>query len=113
MLLGSWSVPSAHAQSPGDATFLATLGELRDAAFTDKEAIVERLSKTGHTSIRAVLTAFLEDRLYFRSSDQKIVIVKSTEGDPATLDLIDPQSLKAIGSAPADTLTKIGTNNRL
>jgi len=113
LLLGLWSVPPGYAQSPDDAAFLASLGELREAAFADKETIVERLSKTGHPSVRAVLTAFLEDRLYFRNEDQRVVIVKITEGNPPVLDLIDPQSLKAAGSAPADSLTKIGTNNRL
>jgi urea transport system permease protein len=113
LLLGLWSVHPALAQSPGDAAFLASLGELREAAFTDKEAIVERLSKTSHSSVGAVLTAFMEDRLYFRNDDKKVVIVKSTEGAPPVLDLIDPQSLKPAGTAPADSLTKIGTNNRL
>ena len=89
--------------------FLSTLGELREATYSDKAAIVERLSQSGHPSVRAVLTALLEDRLYFRNSDQKVFIVKSADGDP--LDLIDPLSLKSAGSAPADSLTKIGTNN--
>jgi urea transport system permease protein len=100
-----------QAQSPKDAGFLSTLGELREATYSDKANIVERLSQTGHPSIRAVLTAFLEDRLYFRNADQKVVIVRSAEGDP--LNLIDPVSLKDAGSAPADSLTKIGTNNAL
>jgi len=113
LLLGLWSVSSGHAQSPGEASFLSTLGELREAAFADKEVIVERLSKSGHPSVRAVLTAFMEDRLYFRNEDQKILIVKTTEGNPPALDLIDPQSLKAAGSVPADSLTRIGTNNHL
>src|SRR5262249_45800662 len=77
------------------------------------EAIVDRLSRAGHPSVRAVLTAFLEDRLYFRNSDQKVFIVKSTEGNPPSLDLIDPQSLKPAGAAPADSLSNISTNNRL
>ena len=105
----------AHAQSPPpsgtDATFLATLGELREASYSDKASIVERLSQGGHASVRAVLTAFLEDRLYFSNNDQKVFIVKAAEGDP--LNLIDPVSLKDSGSAPADSLTKIGTNNGL
>ena len=113
LLLGLWSIPPAYAQSPGDAAFLAVLGDLREAAFADKEITVERLSRTGHPGVASVLTAFLEDRLYFRNDDQKIVIVKSTEGDPPELELIDPQSLKPAGSAPADNLTKIGTNNHL
>ena len=33
--------------------------------------------------------------------------------DSTTLDLIDPITLKAAGSAPVDNLTKIGTNNHL
>ncbi len=61
--------------------------------------------------MRAVLTALLEDRLYFRNSDQKVFVVKTADADP--LDLIDPLSLKDAGSAPADGMTKIGTNNAL
>jgi urea transport system permease protein len=111
LLLALWSVVPAHAQSSNDPTFLSTLGELREASYADKASIVERLSQGGHPSIRSVLTAFLDDRLYFRNADQKVFIAKSAEGDP--LDLIDPLSLKDAGSAPADSLTKIGTNNGL
>jgi urea transport system permease protein len=111
LLLALWGIVPVHAQSQNDATFLSTLGELREATYSDKASIVERLSQGGHPSVRAVLTALLEDRLYFRNNDQKIFIVKSAEGDP--LHLIDPLSLKDAGSAPADSLTKIGTNNGL
>jgi len=111
LLLALWGGVPVHAQSPNDANFLATLGELREATYSDKANIVERLSQAGHPSVRAALTAFLEDRLYFRNNDQKVFLVKSAEGDP--LNLIDPLSLKSAGSAPADSLTKIGTNNAL
>jgi len=110
LLLTLWGVP-AYAQSPKDASFLSTLGELREAGYSDKAAIAERLSQTGHSSVRTVLTALMEDRLYFRNSDQKIFIVKSADADP--LNLIDPLSWKNAGSASADNLTKIGTNNGL
>jgi urea transport system permease protein len=117
LLLVLWGVPSAHAQSPTDASFLSILGELREASFPDKEAIIDRLSQTNHPSVRVVLTAFMEDRLFYRTAekpeDQKIVIVKTTEGDPAVLDLIDPLTLKAAGTAPMDSLTSINTNNHL
>src|ERR1700679_3275513 len=89
-----------HAQSPNDAAFLSILGELREAGYSDKATIAERLSQTGHPSVRAVLTAFLEDRLYFRNSSQKVFIVKTADEDP--LKLIDPLTLKNAGSAPAD-----------
>src|SRR5450631_3762065 len=100
LLLAVCCVGLAHAQSPSDTSFLSTLGELREASFPDKEAIIDRLTQTGHPSIRMVLTAFQEDRLFFRNDDQKIVIAKSVEGNPPVLDLIDPVSLKAAGTAP-------------
>ena len=111
-LLALWGVP-VFGQSADDSAFLATISELREADFPDKEAIVERLTQSAHLSTRVVLTAFLEDRLYFRNDDQKVVVVKSVENEPANLDLIDPVSLKDAGAIPADQVTKIGTNNRL
>ena len=100
-----------RAQSPKDAAFLDTLGQLRDASYSDKQTIVEKLGQSGHPNTRAVLTALLEERLYYRNSDQKIFIAKMADADP--LNLIDPLSLKDAGSASADSLTQIGTNNAL
>ncbi len=100
-----------NAQSAADATFLSTLGELREATYSDKEAIVERLGKTDHPSVRAVLTALLEGRLYYRTSDQQVFMVKMADTDP--FNLIDPVTLKDAGTATADSLTQIGTNNGL
>jgi len=108
---GGFATPT-FAQSP-DAPFSAMLGELREAGYADKEAIVDRLGQSGHSSTRAVLTAFLEDRLYFRASDQRVFIVKSNDDALTSLDLIDPVSLAPVGAAPRDDLTRIGTNNRL
>ncbi len=110
-LLTLGAVLPLPAQSPADASFLSTLGELREATYSDKENIVERLSQGRHPSVHAALTALLEDRLYFRSQDQKVFIVKAADADP--LALVDPLSLKDAGSAPADGFTKIGTNNGL
>ena len=62
---------------------------------------------------RAVLTAFLEDRLYFRNNDQKIFIAKPGAEDAPTLSLIDPLTLKSAGSASADDLSRIVANNHL
>jgi len=106
------SAPHALAQSR-DEGFLAALGELREASFPDKERIVERLSQSGHPSTRAVLTAFLEDRLAFRAADQKVFILKPVDDALASVELVDPVSLKDDGSGVRDDLTRIGTNNRL
>ncbi len=103
-----------RAQSPGDANFLTQLGNLRDATYSDKEKIIEDLAASGYRNLRPVLRAMLEDRLYFRNSDQKVFLVKSAaQGDSTALDLIDPVTLKSAGSAAIDNLTEIGINNHL
>jgi urea transport system permease protein len=113
LLLASRSVSPGYAQSPSDTTFLATLGELRNATFDEKDKIVERLAGGGHPNAAAVLTALMEDRLYFRNQDQKIFLIKPGGEDSSTLDLIDPLTLKGAGSASSDDLSKIVTNNHL
>lgn len=100
------------AQSPDD-DFRASVAELREAGFLDKEAIAERLIATGHSSAGAVLTAMLEDRLFVTAPDQRVVIATSAGDDAASVPLIDPVTLEDAGSAAPDDLTRIGTNNRL
>ena len=111
LLFALSGVMQVRAQSAQDTTFLSTLGELREASYADKATIAERLSQTGHPSVRAVLTAFLDGRLYYRNNDQKVFIVKMADADP--LNLIDPLTLKDAGTATGDSMTLIGTNNGL
>ena len=92
---------------------MTSLGQLRDAEFDSKEAIIDQLSQSGHPNVRVVLTALLEDRLYYRNSDMKVFMVKSADESLPAFDLIDPVSLKGAGSDTTDDLTKIGTNNHL
>jgi urea transport system permease protein len=114
LLLAGPSASPVYAQSPVDASFTARLGQLRDATFADKANIVEQLGRSGHPSARAVLTALLESRLYFRNQDQKVFIAKTAEQEDSTsLKLIDPLTLEDAGSASPDSLTKIITNNHL
>jgi urea transport system permease protein len=111
MLLSAlWGVATLHAQT-SDETFLATLGELREADYVAKVGIVERLTQAGHSNLRPVLNAFLEDRLFFRNDTQQIVLVKAAEDTP--FNLVDPVTLKPAGTASSDALTSIGSNNRL
>ena len=114
LLLANRGIGPLYAQSPSDATFLATLGQLRDAAFDDKEKIIGQLAASGHPNFRAALTALLEDRLYYRTDNQMVFLVKTAaDENSTTLDLIDPVTLKPAGSATVDSLTKIGTNHHL
>jgi urea transport system permease protein len=102
----------ALAQTP-DETFAAALAKLRDADFADKEQIAIQLIESRHVRARNVLTALLEDRLYVRTSDMRVFIAKPADDTAPSLDLVDPLTLKDAGSAPRDSLDKIGTNNRL
>jgi urea transport system permease protein len=102
----------AFAQTP-DERFTGLLGQLREASYADKETIVERIGQTGHASTQAVLTALLEDRMYFRTQDQRVFVVKTAGDALTTLELVDPVSLADAGSAASDELTRIGANNRL
>ncbi len=112
LVAGRFAGPS-YAQSSSDAAFLETLGELRTATYAEKGSIVEKLAQSSNPNVRAVLTALLEDHLYFRNDDQKVFLVNSAAEDASGLELIDPLSLQSAGSAPIDSLTKIGTNNHL
>ena len=105
------AVGSAHGQKLDDAGFLAAIGELREASYSDKASIAQRLIQSGHPRVHDVLTALLEDRFAFRNEDNRAFILKSADGDPAIL--IEPLSLKESGPAPADSVTKVGTNNTL
>jgi urea transport system permease protein len=113
LLIASPSTDTPLAAQTPDEAFSAAVGELPAATFLDKEAIVERLIASRHPRARDVLTALLDDRLYARNADQRVFIVKATDGDRATYDLVDPLSLAEAGSSSPDSLTRIGTNNRL
>jgi urea transport system permease protein len=99
--------------APAPTDFAGIVAGLREASFPDKEAAVEALAKSGHTSTRAVLAAFLEDRLMVRAPDQGVFIATSADETTPATDLLDPLTLKKVGSSPRDALTRIGTNNRL
>lgn len=111
LLIASWSAAFSLAQSADNTGFLATLGRLREAAYSDKAAIAEQLVQTNHPGVRAALTALFEDRMAYRNSDNRIFLLKTADSDP--LLLIDPTTMKDVGTAPTDSLTKIGTNNAL
>src|ERR1700735_4020756 len=113
MLLASRSAFSVYAQSPSDANLLTTLGQLRDASFDDKEKIIDQLAASNHPSVRAILTAFLQGRLYYRNKDMQVVLIKQGDEDSPMPNRIDPITLKPAGSASDDDLTKMVTNNRL
>ena len=103
---------SVHSQTDDDG-FRAVVSEFGDANFREKEAIAERLLDTGHASARAVLTALLDGRFFFRDQDQQPFVVESTDEDLSAFALVDVASLESAGSAEPDQLSRVITNNRL
>ena len=89
------------------------MAEFADANFREKEAVAERLLATGHPSVREVLTALLEDRLFVRESDGRVFVVESNDERLAAYRLIDPASLDGVEAVDPDLLQRIITNNRL
>jgi urea transport system permease protein len=108
---GIFVVP-IHAQSPGDQV-AGAVNELRDANFADKEAIVARLAESGDPRALAILSAFLDERLFVRGQDGQVFIVQSADPALTSFDLIVPGTGQPAGPAPKDAMTRIGTNNRL
>ncbi len=101
----------AVAQAP-DEEMRAALDGLGEAGFADKQAFAERLVASGHRSVRPLLEAWLDDRLYARA-DKRTVIVKAVDERLATYDLVDPLTLADAGTGAPAELTRIGTNNQL
>jgi urea transport system permease protein len=104
--------PAAPA-TPASADFAALGTPRRDADLADKAALVEQLAASGHPSVRAVLAGFLEDRLVVRAPDQGVFIATSADESVPAAKLLDPVTLKPAGETPRESLTRIGTNNRL
>jgi len=113
LLLAASSFGPAYAQSSGDAAFLTSLGTLCNASFEEKGKIVEQVAQSGYPSTQPVLAAFLDDRVYCRNQDQKVFLIKPGLEDSPTVNLIDPATLKGAGTASADDVTRVVTNNHL
>jgi urea transport system permease protein len=99
----------AQAPAPGDAFATAVAGLAADS-FPDKSAAVAALIELKHPNGRAVLSALLDGKLYFRNADQKVFI---TDGGETALALTEPMTLAAAGNGAPDDYSRITTNNSL
>ena len=106
------AVSTAAAQTPDEA-FGALLTELEAASFLDKERLAEQLASTGHASALPVLTALIEDRLYVRNDDRRVVIADASDESRDAMALQDAVTLADAGARPPADLTRIRTNTRL
>jgi urea transport system permease protein len=112
-VLATVATAAPLAAQSSDDELRAVLGRLRGTTYAEKEAVVDQIVATGHRSVLPILTALLEDRLYERSSDQAIVIVRVADESLPVMELVDPVSQQPGGTAPPGDLGRIGTNNRL
>jgi urea transport system permease protein len=110
--LGSWTVRAADvqgAEAPG-AELPALLASLPSAGYSEKNVLIKRIAETHDPRVRAVLAAMLNGTLYSRSSDGALFIAAETADG---LQLTDPLTGRAAGTAQPDDLVKIGVNNQL
>ena len=105
--------PVPAAAQTGDDAFRALVAEFADANFREKEVLAGRLLATGHPSVRDVLTALLEDRLFQRERDGRVFVVEANDDRLAAFQLIDPASLADVEAVDPELLRRIITNNRL
>jgi urea transport system permease protein len=83
---------------------------LPDADYGGKEQLIGKLVELHHPNTRAVLDAFLDGHLYQRETDKKVFIAQEL---PDGFKLTDPVTLADVGTATADAMDKVGTNNSL
>ncbi len=104
--------PAVHAQatSPANANFESAVASLAAPEFAEKSAAIAQLAELRHPNGRAVLSALLDGKLYYRTTDNKVFI---TDGGDAALALTDPLTLAAAGSGAPEEFSRITTNNSL
>ncbi len=86
------------------------LAQLPQASYADKRALIRQFIALHDPRVRAILGAMLEENLYERSADQRVVI-GAADGD--NLRLTDALTGAALGTAAPDALGRIGINNQL
>jgi urea transport system permease protein len=113
LLLTSFIIAGAAAAQPNDEAFRTTLGALREASYVDKERLAKDIIAAGHPGAQRTLAALRDNRLYVSNDTGAVVIVENADNGLPAWTLDDPATGRRTGQAPADQLTRIGTNNRL
>jgi len=105
-------IPSPAATA--DTALSGLLAQFPDASYADKRALIRQLTALRDPRVQSILEALLDGNLYVRSSDGQVLIAKpQSDDDGNPLQLVDPRSGAAAGTAAADDLATIGVNNQL
>jgi len=100
--------PLSHAA--GDDAFSQGIEQLKARSFQAKGAAVDTIAASGHPQAGIILGHLLEGELFFRKSDQRLVI---GDRDGREYHLRDALSGESLGTVRKRELHKIGLNNRL
>ena len=105
LFAGVAAVASASATEviPG----MSLLGE---KSVAKREQGIEILAGSGHPAAAGILNAMVEGDLYFRKTDNKLLIAKPL-GE--ALSLFDPITSNDLGSSSSQDLEKVRVNNKL
>lgn len=94
------------------ATFEAMVAALPQADYGDKELLSQKISQVGSPQAANILHAFLDGRLMATDAGQ-VYITQSSDEAKAAESLSDAITGKAVSGVSADSISAIGTNNRL
>ena len=108
-LLLSLAVPAA-AQDAAPSDFEALVNALAPGGFSEREAAIGVLARTGDERVPAILTALSEGDLYVRDADGKVAFAKKSGSGFA---LSDPLTDGSLGEAGRRDVEKIKVNNGL
>jgi len=119
-LLFAWGAMPAHAQDADDATpatvlpttFDGMVAALPEASYDDKELLLQKIALSDNPQASKILHALLDARL-FSDTAGKVYISQSSDESKAATSLSDAVTGAEAKGVDADSISAIGTNNRL
>jgi urea transport system permease protein len=101
------AVPAARAQGQATPQMVDALGQ---GGFSEREAAIVALVATGDERVVTVLQALLDNNLFMRKTDAKVVIATKSGG---ALALTDPLEGADLGAATSSDVERVKVNNSL
>ncbi len=102
------TLPAAAEEA--DYDFSAAVDALRVKSYADKEVAISALADTGNDRSIEVLEGLLVGRLFYRKSDQRMVLAEPQDVD---YEIRDAATGEPLGTTGKRKLKKIGINNKL
>ena len=110
-LLQMMMLVPVHGQTSDDAALRAEIARLAEADFRGVETVVQSLASTGDPAVTSVLRALRSGDVYWRKSDNLVVIGEKAPG--RSLRLTDPLTGDEIETVKKRETKKVKVNNTL